>query len=232
MFWLIKLSNHHKNPKMKALFLNCTLKKSPETSNTEAFIKNAETIFHDLDVKTESIRVADFNVKFGNTSDEGNGDEWPQILEKVKQCDILIIATPVWRGDRSSIAKLVAERFDGIWQETNEENGQYPTFNKVAGVMVDGNEDGAKKAISSIAFDLSEHGFSLAVNPFTYYVGKAGPGPAYIEAEGNKHFFTNRIMYLMVHNMVHLAKILKENPYPANIKKLKEKAKKISNTEE
>lgn len=217
---------------LKALFLNCTLKKSPATSNTSAFIQNAAKVFTELGVETEEIRVADHNVKLGNTSDEGPGDGWPAILEKVKACDIMIIATPVWRGDRSSVAKCVAERFDGIWNEGSEENGQYPTFNKVAGVMVDGNEDGAKKAISSICFDLSEHGFSLPVNAFTYYVGKAGPGPAYIEAEGDKHLFTNRTMYLMVHNLVHLAKILKENPYPTNVKELNEKAKKISKTEE
>ncbi|MDX1472358.1 MAG: NAD(P)H-dependent oxidoreductase, partial [Flavobacteriaceae bacterium] len=162
---------------MKALFLNCTLKKSPETSNTEAFIKNAEKIFKDLDVDTESIRVVDHDVKFGNTSDEGDGDDWPKLLKKVKAADMLIIATPIWRGDRSSVAKMINERFDGIMEEGNDKNGQYPTYNKVAGVLVDGNEDGAKKAISSILFDLSEQGFSIPVNAFSYYVGKAGPGP-------------------------------------------------------
>lgn len=216
---------------LKAVFLNCTLKKSPEVSNTEAFIKNAAKIFHELGVETEIIRVVDHNVNFGNTSREGDDDEWPQILQKVKESDIMIIATPVWRGDRSAVAKIVAERFDGVWNEANEENGQYPTYNKVAGVMVDGNEDGAKKAISSICFDLTEHGFTIPVNAFSYYVGKAGPGPAYIEAEGDKHLFTNKTMYQMVHNLVHLAKALKENPYTTNVNKLTEKAKAISNEE-
>ncbi|MUP45957.1 flavodoxin family protein [Gramella sp. BOM4] len=214
--------------KMKALFLNCTLKKSPETSNTEAFIKNAEKIFKDLDVETESIRVVDHDVSFGNTSDEGNGDDWPNILKKVKAADMLIIASPIWRGDRSSVAKMVNERFDGIMEEGNDKNGQYPTYNKVAGVLIDGNEDGAKKAISSILFDLSEQGFSIPVNAFSYYVGKAGPGPSYIKADGDKHEFTNNSLLLMVHNMVHLAKTLKENPYPTNVKKLEEKAKEMS----
>jgi len=214
--------------KLKALFLNCTLKKTPETSNTEAFIKNAIKIFKDQDVETEIIRVVDQQVSFGNTSNEGDKDGWPEILKKVKAADILIIATPIWRGDRSSIAKVVNERFDGIMEEGNEENGQYPTYNKVGGVMVDGNEDGAKKAISSILFDLSEHGFSIPVNAFSYYVGKAGPGPSYIEAEGDKHEFTNNMLLLMVHNMVHLAKTLKENPYPTQVKQLKEKAKEMS----
>lgn len=216
---------------LKALFLNCTLKKSPETSNTEAFILNAEKEFRKLGVESEHLRVRDYKIAFGNTSDEGKDDQWPIILDKIKTNDILIIATPIWRGDRSSIAKMVAERMDGIWKETDEK-GQYATFNKVGGVMVDGNEDGAKKAISSVCYDLSEHGFSIPVNAFTYYVGKAGPGPAYIEAEGDKHLFTNRTMFLMVHNLVHLAKCLKQNPYPTNINKLNEEAEKISKKEE
>lgn len=217
---------------LKALFLNCTLKKSPKTSNTEAFIGQAEKMFAELEVKTEVLRVVDHNIKFGNSSDEGEGDEWPKILKKVKENDILIIATPIWRGDRSAVAKLVAERFDGIWEEADEKTGRYPTFNKVGGAMVDGNEDGAKKAISNICFDLSEHGFTVPVNAFSYYVGKAGPGPAYIEAKGDRHFFTNRNLYHMVHNMVHLAKVLKENPYQTNVNELKEKAKKISDTKD
>ncbi|WP_423819332.1 NAD(P)H-dependent oxidoreductase [Salinimicrobium sp. TIG7-5_MAKvit] len=216
---------------LKAIFLNCTLKKSPETSNTSAFIKQAEKIFTSLEVETEEIRVIDHNVKFGNTSDEGEGDDWPKILKKIKESDIMILATPIWRGDRSAVAKLVAERFDGIWSEADEETGQYPTFNKVGGVMVDGNEDGAKKAISSICFDLSEHGFTIPVNAFSYYVGKAGPGPAYIEANGDRHFFTNRNLYHMVHNLVHVAKVLKEKPYQTNVNELKKQAEKVSDTD-
>ena len=213
---------------LRTLFLNCTLKKSPETSNTEAFINNAASIFHSLGVATETIRVVDHNVKFGVTSDEKDGDEWPWIHERIEACDILIIATPVWRGDRGSVAKMVAERMDGFFTEGNDINGQYPSYNKVGGVMVDGNEDGAKKAISSICFDLSEHGFTVPVNAFTYYVGKAGPGPSYIEAEGDKHFFTNNMMFIMVHNMVHLAGILRRNPYHTHLKALEAEAKRIS----
>lgn len=214
--------------KLKALFLNCTLKKSPEESNTEAFIKQAERVFDNFDVSTEIIRVVDENVEFGNSSKEGKGDGWPKILKKIKAVDMLIIATPIWRGDRSAVAKMVAERLDGIMEEGNDSNGQYPTYNKVAGVMVDGNEDGAKKAISGILFDLSEQGFSIPVNAFSYYVGKAGPGPSYIKARGDKHEFTNNMILLMVHNMVHLARILKENPYPTHVKKLEKEAKKMS----
>lgn len=216
---------------LKALFLNCTLKKSPETSNTEAYIDVARKIFSELDVETQSIRMADYTISFGNSSDEGGDDQWPEILQKIKQHDMLIIASPVWRGDRSSISKIVAERMDGIWEESDEKNGQYPTYNKVAGVMIDGNEDGAKKGIASLLFDLSEQGFSLPVNAFSYYVGKAGPGPSYIEANGDRHLFTNKMLYFMIHNMVHLARVLKENPYTSNLNELTKKAEGISNTD-
>ncbi|WP_339697829.1 flavodoxin family protein [uncultured Marixanthomonas sp.] len=213
---------------LKALFLNCTLKYPPEVSNTRAFIEKAESIFKDLQVQTEVLRLSDYSIKFGTSSDEKNGDEWPTILDKIKAADIFIIATPIWRGDRSSIAKMVAERLDGILEEGNNENGQYPTYNKVAGVIVDGNEDGAKKAISSILFDFSEHGFTVPVNAFSYYVGEAGPGPSYIEAEGDTHEFTNNMLLTMAHNMIHVATLLKENPYPTNLKELEEKATQLS----
>lgn len=217
---------------MKTLFLNCTLKKSPTVSNTEAFIKNAIDMFNELDVSCEMLRLVDHDIKFGVSSDESKGDEWPSILQKIYQSDILIIASPIWRGDRSSIAKIIAERMDGIMEEGNDNNGQYPTYSKVAGVMIDGNEDGAKNAIGSMLMDLSEHGFSIPVNAYTYYVGKAGPGPSYIEANGAKHEFTNKTMLFMIHNLVHLAKTLKDNKYPTNIKKLEEQAKKISTSAE
>lgn len=214
--------------KLKVLFLNCTLKKTPKESNTEAFITHAATLFRELDVETECLRVVDYTINFGNTSNEGEGDEWPKILKKIKEAHMLVLATPLWRGDRSAVAKMVAERMDGIMEEGDEETGQFPTYNKVAGVLVDGNEDGAKKATASMLFDLSEHGFTIPVNAFSYYVGKAGPGPSYIEAGGRKHEFTNRCLLLMVHNMTTLAKNLQNFPYPTHVKKLEERAKKMS----
>ena len=222
------MSTTDSNHQLKALFLNCTLKQSPATSNTDAFIDVASKVLNDLEVETETIRVVDYHVSFGNTSDEKGEDEWPKILERIYASDMLIIATPIWRGDRSSVSKMVVERMDGIMSEGNNKNGQYPTFNKVAGVMVDGNEDGAKKASASIMLDLSEQGFTLPVNAFTYYVGDAGPGPSYIEAGGDKHFFTNNMTLLMVHNMVQLAQTLKANPYRTDVIAIGEKAKQMS----
>lgn len=214
--------------KLKALFLNCTLKYAPETSNTEAFIKKSILIFKELGVETEIVRTSDYSIKFGTTSDAGTGDDWSIILKKIKEVDIFIMATAVWRGDRSSISKIVSERMDGLFSDEKNEKEQYATYNKVGGVLVDGNEDGAKKAIASILFDLSEHGFTIPVNAFSYYVGKAGPGPSYIEAKGETYEFTNNMLLIMAQNIVHIASLLKKSPYPIKLNKTKEKAKKIS----
>ncbi|MDX1544919.1 MAG: hypothetical protein R3214_13335 [Christiangramia sp.] len=100
----------------------------------------------------------------------------------------------------------------------------------MTGVMVIGNEDGAKKGISSILFDFSEHGFTVPVYFFSDYVGKAGPGPSYSEAGGDKHQFTNNLLLLMTHNMVYISKLLKDNPYQTNVKELEEKAKILSSS--
>ena len=113
---------------MKALFLNCTLKKSPQVSNTRALVDKAVAIFKELGVESEVVRVVDHKVAFGVSSDEGEGDEWPLILEKIKACNILVIATPIWFGVLSSVAKMVIERLDGTYMEGNPETGQYPPF--------------------------------------------------------------------------------------------------------
>ena len=214
---------------MKALFLNCTLKKSPQTSNTRALIDKAVDIFKELDVESEVIRVVDHNIAFGISSDEGEGDEWPLILEKIKACDIFIMATPIWFGVLSSVSKMVIERLDGTYAEADPETGQYPLYGKVAGVIVTGNEDGAHDVCSTILFNLTHLGCTVPPNADCYWVGDAGPGPSYIEAGGEKHLYTNRTVRYMVNNLTYFAKLLKENPIPTSLKKLDEEAKRVSN---
>ena len=213
---------------MKAIFLNCTLKKSPEKSNTDALISKAVTLYKEQNVESEVIRVADYKVAFGVTSDEGKGDEWPEILDKIKKSDILIIGSPVWLGDKSSICKMIIERLDGSTSEQDDETGQYPLYNKVGGVLVTGNEDGAKKVSADVLFSLNHSGCTIPPNSMAYWVGKAGPGPSYIEANGDKHLFTNMNVRFLVSNTVYFAKLLKERPIPTNIHKLTKEAKKES----
>ena len=212
-----------------ALFLNCTLKKSPRVSNTRALIDRAVIIFKELGVESEVIRVVDHNIAFGVSSDEGNGDEWPFILEKIKACEILIIASPIWFGVRSSVAQMVLERLDGTYMDGNPVTGQYPLYGKVAGVIVTGNEDGAHNVAATTLFNLTHLGCTVPPNVDCYWVGDAGPGPSYIEAGGDKHLYTNRTVRYMAYNLVYFAKLLKENPIPINLKKLDEEAKSASN---
>jgi multimeric flavodoxin WrbA len=199
---------------LTALFLNSTLKRSPEVSNTEALCRKVIEWFDRMDVASEIVRVVDYRVPFGVTSDEGDGDEWPTILEKVKAADILVLATPIWFGVRGSVCQMVIERLDGTYNERNEV-GQYPLYNTVAGVVVTGNEDGAHAAAETTLFNLSHLGCTIPPNADTYWVGEAGPGPSYIEAGGERHPYTQRTTRWMAHNLVHMARILKANPIPA-----------------
>ena len=199
---------------LKALFLNCTLKKSPAESNTEALCRKVIGWFDTMDVESEIVRVVDHRIPFGVTSDEGEGDEWPAILEKVKAADILVLATPIWFGVRASVCQLVIERLDGTYSERNE-RGQYPLYGKVAGVVVTGNEDGAHDVAANTLFNLSHLGCTIPPNADTYWVGEAGPGPSFIEAGGADHPYTNRTSRWMSHNLVHVARILRATPIPA-----------------
>lgn len=213
---------------LKAVILNCTLKSSPEISNTRALIDKAVTLFHEQGVETEVIRVIDHNVRFGVSSDEGEGDEWPEILKKIKACDILIIGSPIWFGVRSAVAQMVLERLDGTYDESDPETGQFPLYGKVGGVVITGNEDGAHDVAANTLFNLSHLGCTIPPNVDTYWVGDAGPGPSYIEAGGDKHLYTNKTVRYMVNNLVYFANLVKEHPIPTNLRKLYEEAQKES----
>jgi multimeric flavodoxin WrbA len=197
---------------LKALFLNGSLKTREETSNTESLMNEVITHFEKENVQSETIRLADYNIKFGISEDEGEGDEWPLILEKIKTADILVIGTPLWIGEKSSITTLAMERIYGGSSLTNEK-GQSIYYNKVAGVVVTGNEDGAKRAASSVLYGLTHCGFTIPPNVDTYWVGEAGPGASYIEAEGYTNDFTMQHAKTMAYNLVHFARILKKIRY-------------------
>ena len=199
---------------LRAMLLNCTLKKSPAESNTEALMDIVIETLESLDVECEKVRIVDYNIPFGVTSDEGDGDEWPLILEKILAAEILIIGMPIWFGVRSSVAQLVIERLDGTYNSTNDV-GQYPLYNTVGGVVVTGNEDGAHDCAATTLFNLTHLGCTIPPNADTYWVGPAGPGPSFIEAGGANHPYTRKTAGWMAHNVVHMARMLKEHPIPA-----------------
>lgn len=157
---------------LNALALNCTLKTGTDKSSTDRLLGEVLAAMKEFDVQGEILRVANFNVKPGVKSDEGRGDAWPRILKKILAADILILGTPIWMGQPSSIAKRVVERLDALFDD-KDDHGRMKTYNKVAAVAVVGNEDGAHHVSAEMFQALNDVGFSLAPNAVTYWVGEA-----------------------------------------------------------
>ncbi|GEK57573.1 flavodoxin family protein [Marinococcus halophilus] len=198
---------------MKAVFLNGSLKDSSHTSNTDALADEIMQIWEEEGVQVEKIRLADYNIPYGVADDLGEGDDWPAIQAKIEEAEMVLLGTPVWLGEKSSMITKAIERLNGSASHTNEK-GQGVYYDKVAGVVATGNEDGAKHAIQSIVFGLSHLGFTLPPRPNCYWVGEAGPGPSFIEAEGIKSEFVQKHIPKLAYNMLHVGTILKENPIP------------------
>lgn len=206
---------------LRAIFVNCTLKYAPEQSNTDALtdIVADELVASDPGIAIDRLRVTDFNVRFGAANDMGNGDEWPRILKRILAADIIVIATPIWMGVRSSLAQIVIERLDGTTKVVPEGDfGQFPLYNTVAGVVVTGNEDGAHDCAATTLFNLAHFGCTVPPNTDCYWVGDAGPGPSFIDAGGDIHPYTLRNAKLTAQNLVYAARLIKDNPYPTNLK--------------
>jgi multimeric flavodoxin WrbA len=198
---------------MQALVLNNTLKRAPEPSNTEALARVVTGALETQGVSTELLRVLDYNVLPGVSSDEGDGDEWPQLREKILAADILIMASPTWLGQPSSVAKRVLERMDAMLSE-QDEVGRPVAYNKVAGVVVTGNEDGAHHVINEISGALLDIGFTVPGQAWTYWNKGPGPGETYLETD-YKRDWSKSTGELMAHNLVAVARALQATPIPA-----------------
>lgn len=211
--------------KLKVIFLNCTIKQSPEVSHTQGLCDDVAKVYEEeYGIKTESVRVNDYNVPTGLKSDMGNGDEWPLILKKIKESDIIIVGTPIWIGNISSVAQRLFERLEGTYSEAYEKNGQYPLYNKVGGAIITGTEDGGHFCAKTINFCLYRFGCTIPPGADCYWVGPAGPGPSYLDAEGSKHLYTNRTKRTLVENSVFLAGLLNKNNITTNLLEVEEKA--------
>ena len=209
---------------LSAVILNCSLKPSPIISNTRSLIDVVCEILESIKVECEVIRVVDYSVAYGVNCQEEGDDQWPEILPKIRECDVFIVATPIWFGNRSSICQKVFERLDGTFAQGSAENGQYPLYNKVGGVIVTGNEDGAQHVASTVLFNLSQLGCTIPPNAYCYWVGDAGPGPSFVMAGGHSHHFTRRTARYMAHNIANVASLLSQYPIPTNLRKLTEEA--------
>ena len=197
---------------MKALILNCTLKASPDKSSTEALARVVMTELEKGGVETEIVRLVDLNIKPGVRTDEGHGDDWPSVHEKLMAANILIMATPTWMGQMSSICMRALERMDALFEETDDD-GRPVAFGKVAGVVITGNEDGAHNIVATVCQGLIDMGFTIPGQSWTYWHLGPGPGPDYLETDQG-HDYSDRVGRNAARNLLALAKVLKPDTYP------------------
>lgn len=201
---------------LKALFLNNTLKKSPETSNTEGLIQISRAIMEKNGVKVEVLRPVDHKIATGVYPDmKEHGweyDDWPEIQQKVMTADILVLAGPIWLGDNSSITKQTIERLYANSSELNAA-GQYAYYGKVGGCLITGNEDGIKHCSMNVLYSLQHIGYTIPPQADAGWIGEAGPGPSYLDegSGGPENDFTNRNTTFMTWNLMHMARLLKDN---------------------
>jgi len=198
---------------MKAIILSCTLKPSSEHSNSEALADVLTKAFKEEDVETELVRLVDHEISPGVTSDEGDGDEWPQIREKIVDAEILIFATPTWLGRPSSVAQRALERMDAMLAEEDDE-GRPIAYNRVAGVVVTGNEDGAHHVISEISGALVDIGYTIPGQAWTYWNMGPGPGDDYLDSDHGKDW-SKSTGEAAAANLLAVARALEANPMPA-----------------
>ena len=198
---------------MRATILNCTLKPSPETSNTEALASVVIEALEAEGVECETIRVVDHDVKPGVESDMGEGDAWPGIRERIVASEILVVATPTWLGQPSSVSKLVLERLDAMLGETDDEDRPLG-YNRVAGVVVTGNEDGAHHVISEIAGGLIDIGYTIPGQAWTYWNKGPGPGDTYLDSDEPKDW-SHATARAAAQNLLAVARALEPKPMSA-----------------
>ncbi len=198
---------------LRAVVLGCSLKPSPAPSSSELLGREVLAALADHDVDGELIRIVDHRVRFGVSTNEGDGDEWPAIRAKILDAHILIVATPIWMGQPSSVCKMVLERLDAELAETDDQ-GRLLTYGKVAAVAVVGNEDGAHHVTAEVLQALNDVGFTVAAAASTYWVGEAMGKVNYNDA-GPKPDTTGAATKALAANTAHLARLLRDRPYPA-----------------
>ena len=197
---------------LRALFVNCTLKKSPEPSNTQGLIDVSKHILTTNGVRVDEIRALDHDIAIGvwpDMTEHGwERDEWPALYERVMAADILVLAGPIWLGDNSSETKKIIERLYAHSGELNDK-GQWLYYGRVGGCLITGNEDGIKHCTSNVLYSLQHIGYSIPPQADAGWIGEAGPGPSYGDLlddgtrAGLNNDFTNRNTTFMTWNLLH-----------------------------
>ncbi|CAA9473487.1 MAG: BRAMP [uncultured Solirubrobacteraceae bacterium] len=199
---------------LRAVFLNCTLKPSPEPSNTQALMDNAIAIMRAHGVGVDIVRVADLVIPQGVSEDMTehgfDRDDWPAVQAQVLAADILVLGTPIWLGAKSSLCTKVVERLYGYSGQLNDK-GQWIYYGRVGGLVVTGNEDGIKHVAMETLYSLQHLGFVIPPQADCGWIGEAGPGPSYADpgSGGPENAFTRRNTTFMTWNLLHTARMLK-----------------------
>jgi multimeric flavodoxin WrbA len=200
---------------LRAMFINCTLKKSPEVSNTQGLADISMEIMRRQGVSVEEVRAVDHDIATGvwpDMSEHGwDHDDWPAIFERVMASDILVLCSPIWLGEKSSVCTRVIERLYGNSSMLNDA-GQYAYYGRVGGCLITGNEDGIKHCAMNILYSLQHLGYVIPPQADAGWIGEAGPGPSYLDpgSGGPENDFTNRNTTFMTWNLLHVARLLKD----------------------
>jgi multimeric flavodoxin WrbA len=200
---------------LRATYINCTLKRSPELSHTQGLVDISSSIMRKQGVDVEVLRAVDHDIATGVYTDMTEHgwatDAWPAIHERVMASNILVIAGPIWLGDNSSVTKQVIERLYGASGDLNEA-GQWAYYGRVGGCLITGNEDGIKHCAQNILYSLQHVGFTIPPQADAGWIGEAGPGPSYLDegSGGPENEFTNRNTTFMTWNLMHLARMLED----------------------
>lgn len=207
---------------LRALFINCTLKRSPEVSHTQGLMDIAISIMRTQGVEVETIRAIDHDIAAGvwpDMTEHGwEADAWPAIYEKVQAADILVLGTAIWLGEKTSVCTRIIERLYGNSHLLNDA-GQYAYYGKVGGCLVTGNEDGVKHSAMNVLYSLQHLGYTIPPQADAGWIGEAGPGPSYLDpgSGGPENDFTNRNTTFMAWNLLHAARMLKDlGGFPAH----------------
>lgn len=203
---------------IKAVIINASLKKRASESHTQLLLDVVAKIMEKNGVAVDRVHMLDYQVPPGvypDMTDHGwDQDDWPVLWKKVKAAHILVVGTPLWLGEESSVCRVLIERLYGMSGLLNE-RGQSIFYDKVGGCVITGNEDGLKHAAMTITYALSHLGYTIPPQADCGWVGEAGPGPSYGDEledgrrAGLDNDFTQRNTTIMAWNLMHLARIMK-----------------------
>jgi len=201
---------------LRALFINCTLKPSPQLSHTQGLVDISMEIMRRQGVTVELVRAVDHEIPVGvypDMTEHGfDADEWPAIFEQVKAANILVLCSSIWLGEKTSVCTKVVERLYGNSGQLNDA-GQYAYYGRVGGCLITGNEDGVKHCAMNILYSLQHLGYVIPPQADAGWIGEAGPGPSYLDpgSGGPENDFTNRNTTFMTWNLLHVARMLKDS---------------------